>query len=237
MSHPHENFLREFRISIDKLVPMTPEEILKEAEELYKQLSEDETVNAQQIHQAMTIIGRKEFPYRKAYEELCSSDEEHRLQVLTLDRLDENLRKKMNEVLKHGVVIDEYVKSGLFEQLEGEERYQIEQAILAAEDIMNSQCDDRAKKRQMEYAKLVEKWRTYEERLQKMIDELRELGERSSKWQTEIGSVADRLEEGWSIVERDPSEEEIKKELEYWFTTIQEDREEGVMEGYEEEVV
>ncbi len=53
-----------------------------------------------------------------------------------------------------------------------------------------------------------------------MIEQLKKLADKDEKWRTEIESVAERLEEGWSIVERDPREEEIVKELEYWNTVL-----------------
>ena len=46
------------------------------------------------------------------------------------------------------------------------------------------------------------------------------MGEGDEKWEGEINSIANRLEEGWSVVERDPTEEEIVKELEYWNTVL-----------------
>ncbi|RMD51042.1 hypothetical protein D6827_02980 [Candidatus Parcubacteria bacterium] len=166
MNHPHQAYLDEFKIAIDKMVPLTPPELVKEAKELHKQLSENPHTTAQQIHKALTMIGFKEFPYRKAYEELCASDEEQRLQRLVFERVDDKVRKKLQEITKHGIILEDYIKSPLFEE------------------------------------------------------QLKKLADKDEKWRTEIESVAERLEEGWSIVERDPREEEIVKELEYWNTVL-----------------
>lgn len=226
MPHPHQSFLDEFKISIDKLVPLTPKEVIDEAWKLHQELLADENATEKQIHQALSLVGRKEFPYRKAYEELCAGDEEQRLQKLVFERLDEKLAKKIQEMTQHGVILDEYVKSDLFEeQLDGDERYQVQQAILLADDVLDNQCDDRAKKRAEDYQKLVDKWTQEAARLQGMIDNLRQMGAGDPKWGPEINSVCNRLEEGWSIVEQDPSEEEIKKEIEYWTTVLTEDEE------------
>lgn len=227
MPHPHQSYLDEFKIAIDNLVPMTPPEIIEEAKNLHRELSEDENASLKQIHQAMTLIGRKEFPYRKAFEELCAGDEEQRLQELVFERLDEDLVKKLEEVTAHGVILDDFVKSKMFEdELTAEERYQIQQAILLADDILENQCDERAHKRRQKYEELVGTWQKEAERLQEMIDQLRAMAKGNPKWTGEINSICDRLEEGWSVVEKDPKEEEIKKEIEYWATVLSEEGEE-----------
>ena len=76
MPHKHQAFLDEFKISIDNMVPLTPPELLEEAKKLHAELSSSEETNEKQIHQALSLIGRKEYPYRKAYVELCAGDEE-----------------------------------------------------------------------------------------------------------------------------------------------------------------
>ncbi|MFH1766952.1 MAG: hypothetical protein ABH826_02575 [Patescibacteria group bacterium] len=223
MSHPFQPFLDEFKIAIEKLVPLTPKEIIEEAEQLHAELSQNEAATEKQIHQAVTLIGRKEFPYRKAYLEICAGDEEQRLQKEVYERLDEAVKKKIDDIVKHGVLIDDFVRSKLFEEkLSADERYQIEQAIFLSEDVLDSQCDDRAHRRNQEYEALVKKWTDEAARLQGLIDGLRQMGQGEAKWVAEINTIADRLEEGWSIVERDPTEEEIMKEIEYWTTVLHE---------------
>ena len=208
MNHPHQSFLDEFKIAIKKLVPLTPKEIVEEATALHEELLNDPNTSEKQIHQALALIGRKEFPYRKAYEELCAGDEETRLQQAVFERLDESLTDKIRELTRHGVILEEYIKSSLFEdQLSGDERYQVQQAILLADEVLNNQCDERAQKRQVQYDDLVARWKKEADRLQGLIDRLRDFAAEDPKWTGEINSIADRLEEGWSVVEQDPNEE------------------------------
>ena len=222
MQHPHEYLLQEFKISIDKLVPLTPPEIKAEAEKLYEELAANPAATEQQIEQALIQVGKKEYPYRKAYEELCSSDEEQRLQKEVFQRLEPAVVNKVKAVTNNGVHVIDYVNSRLFEQdLSPTERYQVEQAILLAHDVLSKQCDERAQERQTNYLELVEKWKKEQERLQGLIDRLRQLGQRDATYTQEINDKAKQLEEGWSIVERDPNEEEIVKEIEYWNTVLE----------------
>lgn len=217
MPHPHEYLLKEFQISIDKLVPLTPPEVVLEAKNLHDELAADPNASEKQIHDALVYVGRKEFPYRKAYHELCASDEEQRLQLAVKDRLDPAVWEKIHDVTHHGVHVVDFVNSRLFEErLSADERYQVEQAILFAHDQLNKQCSDRAVERQKSYEELVAKWKAEQERLQGLIDTLRSFADRDAKWRDEILGKVAVLEEGWSVVERDPTEEEIKKEIEYW---------------------
>jgi hypothetical protein len=228
MSHPHEYLLQEFQIAIHKLVPLTPPAVKLEAQQLHDELAATETSSEKQIHDALVHVGRKEYPYRLAYHELCADDEEVRLQKLVFDRLEPEVKTKIDAVTQHGVHILDYVKSPLFEeQLTSTERYQVEQAVLLAHDALNSQCSERAVKRQQNFNDLVAKWQAEEDRLQKLIDVLKNMVDRNPKWTDEIiGKVAE-LEEGWSVTERDPTEEQIKQEIDYFQTVLAEDAEDG----------
>ncbi|HRH32366.1 MAG TPA: hypothetical protein PLK06_03505 [bacterium] len=228
MPHPHEYLLQEFKISIDKLVPLTPLEVVEEAKKLYEELSASDTVTERQIRQALILIGKKEFPYRKAYLELCAQDEEQRLQTEVVKRLEGTVAEKVQKMVESGVHIMDYVNSKLFERdLEATERYQVEQAILAAHDVLNKQCDERAKERQQNFDELVARWKQEEDRLQQLIDQLRGMAERDMSYADEIKGKADQFEEGWSIVERDPLEDEIKQEIAHWTTVLEEADEQG----------
>ena len=224
MAHPHQHLLEEFKISIDRLVPLTPADVSIEAHQLYDELAKNEQATEQQIQQALIHVGRKEFPYRKAYVELCASDEEQRMQTLIFDRLEPEVKTKIEAMTQHGVHVLDYVNSKLFEeQLSSDERYQVEQAILLAHDDLNKQCDDRASKRKQTFEELVAKWKAEEEKVQALIDQLKAMGERDAKWADEIRGKAEQLEEGWSITERDPQEEEIRKEIEYYAAVLDEE--------------
>lgn len=227
MSHPHQYLLEEYRLSVEKLVPLTPQEVIDEAKKLYDELIANESASERQIIQALIHIGKKEYPYRKAYMELCASDEEKRLEDSAYAKLDPELAAKIKKVTEHGVHLTDYVKSKLFEsELTGDERLRVENAILEAHDVVGKQCDERAHERQQNFNQLVEHWKKEQERIQGLIDHLRSMASRDERWKTEITGKADVFEEGWSIVEKDPDEEEIVKEIENWATVLEEGEEE-----------
>lgn len=228
MSHPHEYLLQEYKLSIDKLVPLTPPAIVEEAQRLYAELAANEAATERQIRQALVLIGRKEFPYRKAYMELCATDEEQRLQAEVLQRLSGKVAERVKTMVESNVHVLDYVNSKLFEKdLEATERYQVEQAILAAHDVLNKQCDERARTRQANFEELVNRWQLKVNELQQLIDQLRGMAERDLTLADEIRGKAEQLEEGWSIVERDPTEEEIRREISHYTTLLEEADEQG----------
>ncbi len=228
MPHPHEYLLQEFKISIDKLVPLTPPEVTEEAHKFYDELALDEGATDKQIRQALVLIGRKEYPYRKAYVELCARDEEQRLQVEILKRLAGPIGDKVKRMTESGVHVMDYVNSKLFErELEATERYQVEQAILLAHDVLNQQCEQRAKERQQNFEALVAHWQAEQARLELMINQLRGLAERDLTYADEIRNKADQFDEGWSVVERDPLEEELKQEIAHYTMVLEEAEQQG----------
>lgn len=210
-------FLEEFKIAIDKLVPLTPAEITEEALKLHKELSENPAASEEQIRQALRTVGRKEYAYRKAFHELCDSDEEKRLQAAVFERLDEPVAEKVKEVTSHGVILEDYVSSPAFTTaLTPEERYQVEQAILIVDDILENQCDDRASARKETFAELVHKHENHAKQLDALIGKLQTMAEGSEKHRDEIQATIDRLNEGWSVTEQDPDEQAIQQEIDYW---------------------
>ncbi len=230
MSHPHQYLLDEYRISINKLVPLTPADVREEAERLYAELAGNEHASERQIQQALVEIGKKEYPYRKAYAALCATDEEKRFEEAAFAKIDAPIAEKVRAVTAHGVHLTDYVNSKLFEsQLTPEERYHVEQAILAAHDVINRQCDERAATRKENFETLVAEWSTKRDEIQRLIEELRSMASRSAELAGEITGAADAFEEGWSIVSRDPEEREVREALASFATQLEEQSDDDML--------
>ena len=230
MSHPHQYLLDEYRLSLEKLVPLTPPEVIEEAQRLDKELSGNEHATERQIQQALVEIGKKEYPYRKAYQALCATDEERRLEEAAFAKIDGEIAEKVRAVTAHGVHLSDYVNSKLFEsQLTSDERYHVEQAILAAHDVINKQCDDRASERKENFETLVKEWSAKRDEIQRLIEELRNMASRSPELAGEIHAKADAFEEGWSIVSRDPEEKEVREALASFATQLEEQSDDDML--------
>ncbi len=231
MPNSHAALVHEFRLSLDRLSPLTPKEVIEEGHRLADDLEAKENVSPEQIRQALIYIGKKEFPYRKAYEELCAKDEESRMQTIVLKKLDASLKEKMEPVAKYGVHILDYVNSSLFEsQLSPEEQSAVDTAITEAHDELNRQCDERAHTRKATYEELVTEWSAAEKRTEMLIETLRGMADRDEKWTDEILAKVRIFEEGWSMIEQDPTEEDVQKEIAYWTDVFTENSEDDSVE-------
>ncbi len=230
MSHPEQEFIDQFRFAVERLAPLTPKDILVEAENLIDELESEESTSAEQIRQAMVFVGRKEFPYRKAYQELCAGDEEQRLQQIVLDKLDDAIKEQMEAVSKYGVHILDYIKSSQFDELPHDVQTNIDNAVREAHDILNEQCDDRAHQRQADFEKLVSEWKTKTDKIQTMINVLRELSERDEQYKADIIAKVNEFENGWSMIDLDPTEEDVQREIDYWLPLVSEREDEEGLE-------
>lgn len=231
MAHPHEELLQDFRYALARLVPLAPSAVVDEANTIAEDLEANDASTPEQIRQALIYIGRKEFPYRKAYQELCAGDEEERLQTLVLGNLDDEILEKMEPVTKYGVHILDYVKSSQFEsRLTSEDRSAVDREILAAHDVLNKQCDERAAKRKNTFDDLVAQWTASEARIQMLIDTFKGIADRDEQYRDDILARVRQFEEGWSMIDADPTEEDVQKEIQYWTGVINEASEDGVEE-------
>lgn len=224
MAHPHEALLDELKIAIDKLPLTVPDEIVKGARKQLSDLTANAEVTQTQIEDALIAIGKQEFPYRRAYEELAtSSSAEHRVELI-LDHLDPAVKTKVEEHLKNGVTIDELVKSSFFEtDFTAEERYQVEDGILHSVDHLEEEAPEKIEEHKEEYDKLVEVWKKKEAEMEGKIAELKALASVDAKWKDEILDKARLFEMGFAVTERDPDLVEIEKEIEYWKGTLNEE--------------
>ncbi len=231
MSHPHAELLQDFRHALDRLVPLAPTVVIDEARQLAADLESNESSTPEQIRQALIYIGRKEFPYRKAYQELCAGDEDARLQELVLAKLDDDVKAKMESVAKYGVHILDFVKSSQFAtELTSEEQSVIDREILAAHEILNKQCDDRAQERKGKFEELVAQWSAAEVRIQMLIDTFKAMADRDEQYRDDILARVRQFEEGWSMIDVDPTEEDVQKEITYWTEVMSQGEDDGVGE-------
>ncbi len=226
MSHPQEEILNEFRYAIARLVPLTPKDIQDEALQLADDLEANDATTAEQIRQALVYIGRKEFPYRKAYRELCAGDEEVRMQNIVLQKLDDAIKAELTPVTEYGVHIVDFMKSSQYDALNDHARIALDNAVREAHDIVNRQCDERAASRAESYQSLVTRFTEEAQHIQACIEVLKDMAHRDPRFQEEILAKAREFENGFSILEHDPSQDAVEQEIVHWA---------GVLGGVEDE--
>lgn len=225
MTHPHKALLGEFKYALDHLVPTVPAEVVEEGRRMHQELADNPEASEDQIHDALVKIGKAEFAYRNAYNDMVGKASEAKRVDLVLDHLEPAVKEKVKHLLDSGVALDELVKSGMFEtDFTAEERYQVEDGILHAIDHIKEELPKEIEARKAEYDTLVAEWKAKQAKMEEKIEELRALSNKDAKWKDEILDKVKTLEEGWAVTERDPDLLTIEKEIEYW---------QGTMEGVE----
>ncbi|HBO99603.1 MAG: hypothetical protein UU48_C0001G0029 [Candidatus Uhrbacteria bacterium GW2011_GWF2_41_16] len=224
MSHPHQFLLKQFKYAMEHFVPTVPESVQEEAKGLYDRLLANELATEEEVLAALAKVGKGEYPHRHAFWDLTKKAGEVKRIEIILDHLDVSVRSKLEELLETGANLEEIVRSSLFEErFNPEERYQIQDGILDADEHMKDDMVDIIKEHQAEYEKLVSQYEVYMDEIQKQIDILRSLANKDPKWRDEILDKVRTLEAGWSVTERDPELEIVKKEIEYWRGTLGEE--------------
>lgn len=215
--------LDELKYALDHLPLTVPNEIIKEGSALHQSLSENPEAGAEMIHDALVLVGKKEYPYRKAYQQMVKQVSEDRHVELVLEHLEPEVKTKVQHLLENGVTLEALVKSSMFEtDFTAEERYQVEDGMLHAADHVQEELPEKISADPVLYQKLVEEWGAKQAKIQEKIEELRLLAQKDDKWKEEILDKVKTLEEGWSITERDPELLEVEKEIEYWQGTMEE---------------
>lgn len=222
MAHPHQSMLDEFQYAIKHFVPTLPPPIKEEAQTIHDDLLQNEATDEAAIKHAFYTIGIKEYPYRRAYQELTSTSAEETLNRMVLDHVDESVRGIVKPHLDAGVSLEELVSSQLFTQdLDAKQRYQVEDGILVAKSKLADSLKARVGEQAERYQQLVDQWSKEAEKIQTAIHELEQLSQGGDEnQQAEIKNKVARFREGFLITQPDPELELVKKEVEYWNDTF-----------------
>ena len=224
MPHSFQSHFDEYQFAINHLVPTVPVEIKRVAQKMHDDLLANPEVTENEIDAAMMRTGLAEYPHRRAFQEMTSSDKEMRRAEIVLDHVETRVAEKVKTYVDSGVTLGELVKSNLFEtEFDAEERHQIEDALLDADIHIREEFGAEAVNDEKKYGALVKKWEKIRDEIAGKIDELESLKNKDEKWHDEILDKAHTFREGFLVTEPDVSREEVEKEIEYWKGTMGEE--------------
>lgn len=225
MPHPHKSMLDEFQYAIDHFVSTLPSEVKTEAQRIHDNLSANKDLDEDAIKKAFHDIGVKEYPHRKAYNDLTMTTAGERMNELVVEHVEDNVKQVIKPLLDSGVSLNELTASEIFEEkLTPKQRYQIEDGILVAKSKLADELKGKISEHTDEYKALLEKWQANVKEIESAITKLEGLAVHGTADQKkEITDKAGRYREGFLVTERDPEIGEIKKEIEYWEDTFKEE--------------
>ena len=230
--HPHKYTLDLLNLTIQHLPPTFDKKKADAFTKKYEGFMSNASAPYEDIHRAIVELGKESWAKRMAYEEVYAiygrSAEEAHLH----SNLDEGIREKYETFLHEGGKIshiesatsgkDVWEVSSFETYFNAEEKFAIEQALLVARESARDEIGELvlgAKKDAFE--KLEKSYGEAEKRIEKQIEDLRNLISVSEKWSASIANRVQTLEEGWSVVEKGLNEERMDKELEYWRGTLE----------------
>ncbi len=224
MSHPHAALLREYKFAIDHLVPTVPKALKEEALKMYEALLADESATEGHILDALIKTGKAEYPHRHAFHALTKSAADEKRTLMVLEHVEPSVKQKLGKLLASGASLEEVIRSRLFEeQLNPEERYQVQDGLLDADEHVKGDLAAMVEAEKDRYAALVKEKESQMQEIQLQIDRLKALADKDPKWKDEILDKVRLFEAGWAVTEKDPELETVKKEIEYWRGTLGEE--------------
>lgn len=214
-------FLNELIFAVAHLPPVIPEDVMAE---IQKRLSEVKSfgpkVTDDIVRDAMIAIGKMEWPYRHAYNEILPMFAKGKELELLLEHLSPELRKKVNDISGGDVTIAELMSSKVFEtEFTADEKFLLEEATLEArehtakyiaEQIQaNAEC-------KTAFENALTKARADQVILDETISRLEALAGVDEHWGVEIKNKVEQFRLGWSIAEKDARTEIVEQEIDYW---------------------
>jgi hypothetical protein len=225
--HPYAYTLDLLKLALDRLPPTFPEKEAKGFRGRLEYFGGHRGAGYVEIQATIAELGRKSWPYRMAYEELYrdygrASEEAH-----LMEKLDRGIREKYEKFIHDGGKLNhiESAKSGAeiwtaspFERyFTPEEKFAIEQALLAARDAARKEINEMAVgKRAEEYSRLVRSFQSKQAAIEAKLADLKKMAAASERWKPLIEDKVSVFEEGWSILGSGIDEETVDRELEYW---------------------
>ncbi len=171
----------------------------------------------EQIREVMIRTGLAEYPHRHAFIELIEATRLEKLIEHVLEHVEDEVKKKLEELLFSGDNFEEIVCSKMFEEnFTAEEKHQIEDGILDGEEHIKEEIKELTEKDSVKYLEFLKKYEAERDEIQKQINILRAMASHDKKWEAEILDKAKTFEEGWLVTMPDPKLETVKKEIEDW---------------------
>lgn len=218
---PHTYSLQLLREAIEKAPTAFPGDRRKIMQAAHARLAADPNAALPQIEDAIVAFGKEIWPYRKAYQELHDAygmDERYLREALS-----PGTRAKYEEFRKGGGKLED-VRGGaeLERAFTPEEKHEIEEAWLAARERAHKELDAKiAGEWKDKFETAVAALRGKQEEIGKKIAALRAFAAESPKWAAEILDKVKVFEEGWSGVEREVTEDDIRGEIDYYRGVIE----------------
>jgi hypothetical protein len=230
--HPYEHTMRLLELSLERLPPYFPEQQRTMFLARLEQFKKSAKVPYGDLLRTIVELGKASWALRRAYDAIYAKYGMASEEALLLKNLDDGVRQKFETFITEGGKLDYVARAKSAEELRSpspfeqyftpEEKFAIEEALLNAKEQarweINNLC---VAEKRPEYQELVAQYQKSQQRVEALIEELRQLAKAGGRWEREILGQVRAFEEGWSVLERGVDEVRVSQELEYWKGTIE----------------
>lgn len=217
MPHKYQNELNLLKLAIEKTPFSFSRDERARFEVRLSALEADPQTKRDEIEAAIVEVGKATWPHRKAYEDMFAAYAKEKFEDEFIKNLDKDLRAKYENFTRAGGSLHDYRRTREMEQAFTPEEYiRIEDAIFEARKFLDSYMETVISDKADEYNETVKRYGAKQRDCANMIESLKEMARTSEKWAPEIMDKVQKFEEGWSAIERDFDEDQLKHEIEYW---------------------
>ncbi|MDD4995205.1 MAG: hypothetical protein PHW53_01935 [Patescibacteria group bacterium] len=217
MPQKYQNELNLLRIAIEKTPFSFSRDERSKFETRLAALEANPETKRDEIETVIVEVGKATWPHRKAYEGMFAAYAKEKYEEQFINNLDDDLRVKYENFTRAGGSLHDYRRTREMEQAFTPEEYtRLEDAIFEARKFLDSYMETVIAENSDEYNESVKRYESKQRDCANMIESLKEIARTSEKWAPEIMAKVRKFEEGWSAIERDFDEDQLKHEIEYW---------------------
>jgi len=222
MPHPFQATIDLLRNVIHAMPGVFPQERHQVMDGKLNEFERNPDATQEEIESALITYGGEIWPFREAYEEFHRAHGEERERALVREKLSPRAQEAFDRFLGEGGGVEDVRQGAKFESFDTDLRAEIVHAELAAHDAVNAELEGRiAGAGKEEFEGLVESHRKKLAAIREKIAELRALASRSPKWAPEILDKARTFEQGFCYLERAPSVEDVRREIQYYIDIME----------------
>ncbi len=225
MPHPFSASLELLKRTIELAPDFFSAERKQAMMKQYEEIKNNPEAKRDTIDQAMADFGKEIYPFRKAFWMIHNRFGREIENKSIKDAIkDSTLKEKLERFLKTtGTIADIGRGTRAFDDyFLPEERIVLINAKLTAHDQVVSEIHSLCTGPEKDTCTThIGQFRAEQERIIKLIASLRALAERGDKWRAEILEKARTFDEGWSGLEREVREEDVRGEIEFYAGAIE----------------
>jgi phage shock protein A len=218
MPHAFQHTIDLLHAVIHQVPGVFPQDRHREMDTTLAKLENDATVTQEDIEKFIVSFGKEIWPYVEAYGQYYRAHGEVTERETMRAKLSAPARTAFDKFVSEGGRVEDVRDGTKFEQMLAPEiRAEVVATELVAHDAVHEQMETEVSGAgAAEFTQYLEDNKKRLAEIEEKIGELRALAVRAEKWTPEILDKAKTFEQGFAYVERTPTLDDVKREIQYY---------------------